>query len=84
MGTILGIISLAALAIVIFLSYRLDGNAPAGYGVTGLLSLLFSLVGLVLGIITVRQKDQFQVFPCAAIILNGLSLLLIACILYIG
>ena len=84
MGTILGIISLAAMGIVIFLSYKLEGNAPVGYGVTGLLSMIFSLAGLVLGILTARRQDQFPLFPWAAIVLNGLVLLGIVFLLYIG
>lgn len=82
MGMILGIISLAAMIAVIFLSYKRGGNVPAGYGFTGLFAVVFSVVGLVLGITSMREKNQFLLFPVIGIILNGVALVLIGALLY--
>ncbi len=82
MGMILGIISLAAMIAVIFLSYTKGGNVPAGYGFTGLFAVVFSVVGLVLGITSIREKNQFLLFPVIGIILNGVALVLIGVLLY--
>lgn len=84
MSTILGIISMASMVIVVYLAYRQDGNAPAGYGVTGVLVTLFSVVGLILGTVTLREKDRYRLFPCLGIVFNLLALGGISLILYLG
>ncbi len=84
MATILGIISLLSLAVAVYLTYLHDGAAHAGYGVTGLLATLFSLTGLLLGIVTEREKEYYRLFPRLAILLNLLALAGISLILYFG
>lgn len=84
MSVVLGSISIISLGIVVYLSYRADGAAENGYGVTGLLATLFSFVGLILGVITVRHKNYYRAFPWLGLILNFLSLAAIALILYMG
>ncbi len=84
MATILGAISLVSLGAVVYLSYLRAGEIPSKYGVTGLLILLFSLTGLILGLVTVREKDMFRLFPWLGILLNGLALTGMAFVLYAG
>lgn len=84
MATILGIISLASLGIVLFQAYRNDGEAAVNYGFTGLLAMLFSLVGLVLGIVTVRDKSYYRLFPVLGVLLNLAALGGVSLILYAG
>ncbi len=84
MSTILGIISTVSLGIVVYLTYRQGGNATVGYGVTGLLATLFSIVGLTLGILTVRNKEYYRLFPWLGVGLNLLALGSISLILYLG
>ncbi len=84
MSTILGMISTASLGIVVYLTYLRDGAATVGYGVTGLLATLFSLVGLGLGIVTIRDKDYYRLFPRLGIVLNLVALGSISLMLYLG
>lgn len=84
MSTILGVISLAALGAVVFLAYRNNGEAAVGFGFTGILALVFSLVGIVLGILTVRDKNCYRLFPVLGTFLNLLTLGSISLILYAG
>jgi len=84
MATVLGVISLASLGIVVFRAYSRAGEAAAGYGFTGVLATLFSLVGLVLGVVTFRDKNYYRLFPVLGIALNLLSLGFISLILYAG
>ncbi|MDR0949417.1 MAG: DUF6142 family protein [Lachnospiraceae bacterium] len=81
-STILGIISFFSLSYVCFLAYQAGGEAKIGYGLTGLLALAFSVVGLTLAIRSLRERDQYRFFPCMGIVWNTLSLLLICLILY--
>lgn len=84
MSTILGTISCVSLVIVVYMTYLREGAATVGYGVTGLLATLFSVVGLTLGIITAREKDYYRLFPRLGIGLNLLALASISFLLYFG
>ena len=84
MAAILGIISLVSLGIVVYLTYLRDGQAQNGYGVTGLLAAVFSLAGLVLAIISFREKDNYMLFPWLGLLLNVAGLGSVGLILYLG
>lgn len=84
MATILGILSLGALAFVVVSSYLSAGEAGMNYGYTGLLATLFSLVGLCLGIVTVKDKNYYRFFPVMGILLNLAALGSVSLILYAG
>lgn len=84
MSTILGIISMVSLVAVIYLTYIKKGDAPTGYGMTGLLIFLFSVVGLILGIMTALEKDKYKLFPFLGILFNALSFIGIGIVIYVG
>lgn len=84
MSAILGAISTLSIGIVVYLTYQKAGEATTGYGVTGLLATLFSLTGLILGVLTVRDKTYYRVFPWLGIVLNLIALGSISVILYFG
>lgn len=84
MATILGIISLAGLGIVVFSSYRNGGVVGAGHGVAAFLAVIYSTVGLVLGLVTVQKKEYYRIFPVLGILLNAAALLSVGIILYVG
>ena len=74
MSTILGLISNVSLGIVLYMTYLSGGNAPLSYGLTGLLAALYSTVGLILGILTMQEKDTFKLFPLLGTLLNLVAL----------
>ncbi len=82
MATILGIISITSLGIVVYMAYLNGGEIPVGYGFTGLLAAVYSLVGLILGIVTVQDKDYYRLFPWLGILSNLTALVSMAAILY--
>lgn len=84
MATILGIISLASLGIVLFMTYRSAGAATVGFGFTGLLATVFSVIGLGMGIVTVQDKSYYRLFPVLGTVLNFAALGGISLILYAG
>lgn len=84
MSTILGVISLVSIGIVIYLSYRGGGVMHGGYGVTGLLATIYSLIGLILGIVTIRDKDIYRIFPVLGTVFNFAALAGISFLLYLG
>ena len=55
-----------------------------GYGVTGVLATIYSLIGLILGILTLREKDIYRIFPVLGTILNVVALGGVSFLLYLG
>ena len=84
MSVILGVISLAALVTVVFFSYRSGGEAAVKYGFTGALAAVFSLVGVILGVLTACDKSYYRFFPVLGVMLNVMSLGGVSLILYAG
>ncbi|MBE5866514.1 MAG: hypothetical protein E7292_09955 [Lachnospiraceae bacterium] len=84
MATILGLISNASIGIVIYLTYLKGGDAPISYGLTGLLATIFSVVGLILGILTAQEKEMFQLFPILGILLNLIALGIMMFVVQLG
>lgn len=84
MAVILGVISLVSLGIVVFLSGLSGGSAKVSYGFTGLLAAFFSLAGLLLGVVTVQNKDYYKLFPVLGILFNFLTLAVVCLVLYAG
>lgn len=84
MATILGVISLASLVTVVILSGNNGGEATVGYAITGILAFLFSVTGIILGTVTLRDKNYYRLFPVLGVILNLLAIGGISLILYAG
>ncbi len=84
MSTFFGALSLLSLIAVVYLTYRRAGEATGGYGFTGLFIFLFSIIGMILGIVSVREKDRFKFFPILGIVLNVIAFVGIGAIVYIG
>ena len=83
-AVILGLISLISLGAAVFGAFRSGGAARNSYGFTGLFAFLYSITGLVLGIVTAVNKNYYKPVPVAGILLNGMSLACIGLILYMG
>lgn len=84
MSAILGGISVGALIAAVYYTFLANGEAMVGYGLTGLLAAIFSVIGLILGILSKIEKDRFYLFSYIGIALNGMAILSIVYIIYIG
>ena len=78
----LGLISVVSICLAVFKSYENGGQAEPRYGVAVMFCLLYSIAGLVLGIMSRMEKDIFRLFPNLGIILNVLSLIWVGLLLY--
>jgi len=84
MATILGAISTLSLVAVLYLTYANEGVAPVNYGWTGLFVAIFSLIGLILAVITALEKDLYKLFSTLGIVLNAIAFLGIILVVYAG
>lgn len=84
MSAILGVISVVSILAAVYLAYRNGGSAKPQYGAAVFLVTLFALAGLVLGVLSRTEKDNYYLFPHLGIGLNVASLAMISMILYAG
>lgn len=84
MSTSLGVIATASICIAVYLAYLNQGNAIPQYGMVTCLSFVFSVLGFVLGIASIMEKDIYRFFPIMGIVFNSIALLMSTSILYLG
>lgn len=83
-ATVLASIVLITLIVLIIVSYKTAGNNPDNFGATLLLCTVFSLSGLILGLIGKYQADRFLLWSHVGLIMNAIDLAAIGMILYAG
>lgn len=84
MSTILGVIDIASLGYIVYLTYCNGGVSLPRYGSTALLITVFSFVGLILGILSKSEPDRFYLFSYLGILFNILALAGISFVLFAG
>lgn len=84
MSTVLGLISDGALAYAIYSTYKNAGIATQRLGSSGTIILLMSTIGVVLGVVSKSEQDNFYLFSYIGLILNVIALLMVSMILYAG
>ncbi len=84
MSTILGAISVTALAVSVYFTFRAGGQASVQYAAAAFVAAIFSVVGIILGIKSRFERDIFKLFPNLGIILNSISIVFIVYILILG
>jgi hypothetical protein len=84
MSFILGMIAVVSICISIHLTYRNNGQALVQYGAAVLLAFIYSLIGIILGIRSLKEPDIFRLFPILGIIFNAIAIIAAGAILYFG
>jgi hypothetical protein len=84
MSSILGVIAVASICLAVELTYRNNGQALMQYGAAVLLAIIYSIIGFVLGVRSLKEPDIFRLFPILGIIFNTLALIAGGAILYFG
>ena len=84
MSTILGLIAGVSICMAIHKTYLNKGTALMQYGAVVILSMVYAVIGLVLGIRSLTEKDIFRFFPVIGIFLNILTIITSGIILYLG
>lgn len=72
MSAILGIISFISVILAIVLAFLNGGVAGQNLGITGILAMIFSITGLVLGIRARLEKDMFYLYAYIGIVTNAI------------
>lgn len=84
MAIILGVISCIAIVLTIYFTYISGEAANLNYGLALFVALVFSVLGLVLALISRVEKDLFYFFSYIGMIINVIAILVITILLYTG
>lgn len=83
-ATVCALISLISFSITLYLVLKAGGNTGDRLGAVGFVACLFAVAGLVLGIISLVEKDTFRFFPRFGFALSVISLIAWGGIIYAG
>lgn len=84
MSTALGALSVFTIIYSIYLSFLNGGQAMTKYAAAVLFCLVYSVAGLILGILSRVERDIFTVFPNLGIMLNVIALVGIGILLFLA
>lgn len=84
MSTLLGLIAVVSVAAAVYFTYLAKGDAPMQYGMVILLSVIYAMIGMALGVRSLLEKDIFKLFPITGIVLNVIAAIEGGIILYLG
>lgn len=84
MSTVFGVLSVASLVALVYLSYLRGGQVPVNYGIAMILALVFAIVGILLGVFAWQEREKFKIFAIIGLVLNGVALAAVSGILYAG
>ena len=77
MSAVLGCISVTTYVLAVFFTYNNGGEALLQYAAAAFVAAIFSVVGLILGIMSRFEKDIFKLFPNIGIVLNSLTVIFV-------
>ena len=83
-STIMGLLALASLIYAVYLSYKAEGYAGLKVGSLGLLSLLFSIIGSVIGLLSFKEDDKFYTLSKEGSLLCGILAVFMAAVFLMG
>ena len=83
-GASLGVISMVTVLLLLYLPFLRGGEATLSYGFAGILTSVFSVTGLILSILCINDHYQHHVLGWIGLVTNGIAVLSMAGILYLG
>ncbi len=81
-STGIGVVTVLGLLALCIISSRSKGNGGLLLGSLGLVVFVFSIIGFVLAILSIKQKEIHYSFPVVGIMINGI-IMTICFILYV-
>lgn len=75
-SVILAVVPVGGLVLLPYLSSRTGGNGGLILGAAGMAAMVCSLVGLILGIKSLKQKDIYYSMPIVGTLMNGIFLII--------
>lgn len=84
MSTVFGALAFVTIALALYFTFRADGAASQRYAAAGILSLIFALTGMILGIMARMEEDRYYLFAYIGLLCNFLVFSLDAWLFALG
>lgn len=84
MATVLGLVAMISFFVSIADSFKNRGEATLRLGAVGFVAIVFSFIGMILGVLGCFEVEKFQFFSRLGLLINVLSFGLWIWILLIG
>ncbi len=84
MASVCGLISMVSFILVMMIVLRAGGITGSRLGAVGFVSCLFSVAGIVLGIMSLVERDTFRFFPRLGFTVSLLSGICWGGVIYVG
>jgi len=84
MSTVLCVLCTVSVIYSLVYSYKLGGNVPSTFGGALVVTLIMAFTGLGLGVSAYLDISKYRLLPMIGIIVNGLNVLILGVILWIG
>lgn len=83
-STVFSLLSLVGLVATSAVSYRMKGNAGIYIGTIGLSAMVFAGIGLIMGLLSFRERERYYLFSRVGSLLSFFTLLLWVFIYVLG
>ncbi len=84
LSSVCGLISIISFIITISIVLKAGGNTGSRLGAVGFVACFFSVAGVVIGIMSLVEKDKFRFFPRLGFFSSLLALILWGGVIYVG
>lgn len=74
MSAVFGLLAFVTIVLALYLTFQAGGTASPRYGAAGLLSLIYALTGMTLGVMARLEEDKYYLFAYIGMLCNFLVL----------
>lgn len=83
-STLMAFVAIVLLVLAILYSFRARGIGGEEVGTLALMSLAFSVFGLITGLLSYREFDRYYTFSLIGSLMNGIVTILLVMLLFVG
>ncbi|MGN0317456.1 MAG: DUF6142 family protein [Lachnospira sp.] len=83
-STVMGLLALASLVYGVYIAFKAEGMAGLKVGSLGLLSLMLSVIGVVIGLLSFREPDKFYTLSKVGSMLCGILTVFMLAVFLMG
>ena len=84
LSTLTGLGSLACFSAGVYISFKKSGYAGLEVGALGLLTLMLSVIGTIIGLLSFMEDDKFYTLSWVGSLLGGIMTVLMLAVIFMG
>ena len=84
LATLMALVAIALIVVAVVISFKARGSGGAEVGTLSLMAMVFSVFGLVMGLLSFREIDRYYTFSYIGSIMNGIITILLVMLLLVG